>query len=249
MSPERIIVDEAGDESLVGQHVARYEFAKQYVNGKRVVDIACGTGYGSAILLQGQPREVVGIDASAEAIKYAQDHYAAAGIIFKRGSIETLLQCKDVDLVVSFETIEHLQTSELFLAAVASLIGKHGMAILSTPVRQRGTLLDKPDNPFHIREWSIPEFRMHLSEYFDGCEILYQYVYRKRWFPGSRRLARSLTRFMYAEGSRRFEDFVVRDSPPRISRRLIAEGYIVAVCRGAVGKNNPRVASDAGQMV
>src|SRR5271170_5650885 len=91
------------------EHWHRYAFAKRFVSDKRVADIACGEGYGSA-LLAGIATSVVGIDLAPDAIAHARSHYAALpNLRFQQGSVEALpLADASVDVVVSFETVEHL---------------------------------------------------------------------------------------------------------------------------------------------
>ena len=151
MSPERVYSEEGGKE-LLAQHVARYKFAQAFVTNKTVVDFACGSGYGTAMLAKEKPKNVTGIDISQDAVSYAKTHFEIQGVTFLQGSIEVLSGMRAIDIIVSFETIEHLAMYDSFMEIVANVLSPNGILIISTPVRQSGTLFDKPDNPFHLRE-------------------------------------------------------------------------------------------------
>ena len=118
MFTERLIKDGEDNSELAHQHLARYEFAKKFASGKRVLDIACGSGYGSGELREAGARYVLGVDISDKAVEYAKAHYANSEVGFTVGSAENLSSHGKFDLVVSFETIEHLEDPEIFLAEI-----------------------------------------------------------------------------------------------------------------------------------
>ena len=104
---ERIIPDSVC-EHLYMEHIARYEFARNFVRDMVVADIACWAGYGSYdLLINGGAKRVVGVDISEEAIDYAKEHYKADCLEFVVGDATNLsLSKEEFDTVVSFETIE-----------------------------------------------------------------------------------------------------------------------------------------------
>ncbi|SET65916.1 Methyltransferase domain-containing protein [Natronincola peptidivorans] len=151
------------------EHIARYEFARQFCQG-RVLDIACGSGYGTEILLRQNPRihELVGIDISSEAIDYAQKHYSF---------IETTYCVDDAlnpnlykkygtfDTIVSFETIEHFEGDELFIRNLYNLLKPNGTLIISTPF---GRGKDQScASPFHVYQYKEEEFMDILKPFND----------------------------------------------------------------------------------
>lgn len=108
-------------------HLERYLLASKYANG-RILDAACGAGYGSFVLSQGGNR-VVGVDASKEALEFAQEHYPGPGYV--HGRIEDRPWAGRFDAVVSLETIEHLKEPDYALEAFRDACG--GTFIVSVP--------------------------------------------------------------------------------------------------------------------
>lgn len=150
------------------EHIARYQFAIPYVKG-RVLDFACGSGYGSQIIAKGAKRhveEIVAIDIDGETIDYAKGAYYHPKIQFMQGDAvdpglaETLGK---FDVIVSFETIEHIHEEELFLSNIYRMLKPGGTLILSTPFGQgRG----KPTNePFHVHQLTKEEFHGLFDRY------------------------------------------------------------------------------------
>src|SRR5215218_3219231 len=99
-------------------------------HGRRVVDLACGEGYGSAVLA-GAAASVVGVDANPEAFEHARLKYSGANVRFERTMIE--LWDGDADCVVFLQTIEHVQDAGAVLDRIRTLIGPGGVAYVSTP--------------------------------------------------------------------------------------------------------------------
>lgn len=228
---ERFLPDHGGDKRVLRQHVARYEFASAYVKGNRVVDVACGAGYGAAMLKKAGATSVRGFDISSEAVAYAQSHYASPGVEFSIGQGENLPLDAPVDVITSFETIEHVPDSEKFLASLCRGINEKGMLIISTPVRTRGTLETPPANPFHVREWNSDEFEALLRGFFSGVSMYGQYELMKWPFPGSRTLQNGILRVVHPSSYNIMRSYDVMSTPPRIPPFSTTIAYIVAVCK------------------
>lgn len=135
-------------------HEARYKFASRYVKGKKVLDIACGTGYGAYILCDSGADKVVGVDISSETIEFAQINYQMDGLEFKVGNILDINLPKNYfDVVICFETIEHVQSQEKAFMELKSLLKPMGSLIISSPNRKvtsaGKSINDQPANPFH----------------------------------------------------------------------------------------------------
>ena len=163
------------------EHLGRYEFAAQFVRGQAVLDVACGTGYGAPVLIAAGAKRYRGVDISREAIEIAERRYKVAPeISFELGDACRLDGIEDgtIDLVVSFETIEHLARPGQFLTGLRRVLAPGGMLILSTPNRAvrnpSGNLNSTPANPFHLREWNPNEFTQLLRDFFTVEEVLGQ---------------------------------------------------------------------------
>jgi SAM-dependent methyltransferase len=142
-------------------HIARYLLAKSYCGGRRVLDVACGEGYGSRLLKDWGATEVYGIDVSEEAISHAQKNFGGDGVQFHCSAAENLLKLLDdqrFDLIVSLETIEHLHSPGIFLADLRQLLNPGGHIIISCPNDEWYYPEADESNPFHIRKYSYEEF-------------------------------------------------------------------------------------------
>jgi ubiquinone/menaquinone biosynthesis C-methylase UbiE len=135
------------------EHWHRYHFAAGWVAGKRVLDIACGEGYGSALLAR-SAAEVTGVDISAAAIAHARRSYAdVAHLKFVEGSCTAIpLADGSVDMAVSFETIEHITGQEAFIAELARVLAPGGVLLLSSPDKAEYSDRRGYRNEFHVRE-------------------------------------------------------------------------------------------------
>ncbi|MBS1825277.1 MAG: methyltransferase domain-containing protein [Acidobacteria bacterium] len=172
---ERVIPGQV-DPDLFNEHFARYAFAARLARGKRVLDIACGTGYGSCELAA-VARSVTGVDVSEDAVEYARTHYAAANLQFQAAPAEELpFPDQSFDLIVAFEVIEHLHDARVLLAQARRLMAAHGQFIVSTPNRlyYQETRKQSGPNPFHTHEFEYEEFRAALSEYFPHVSLFVQ---------------------------------------------------------------------------
>jgi 2-polyprenyl-3-methyl-5-hydroxy-6-metoxy-1,4-benzoquinol methylase len=115
------------------QHLSRYVFAIGKMNGVgRIVDAASGTGYGT-LLLAMTGTTTTGIEISPESVEFASERFKWPGLDYVQGDLETAPLPQDVDVFVSFETIEHLQDPEGFLERLSASLKPDGMAILSIP--------------------------------------------------------------------------------------------------------------------
>lgn len=164
---ERIIPGQV-DADLMNEHLARYAFAARLARGKRVLDIACGAGYGSAELAR-TALTVTGVDVAAEAVDWAREHFTLPNLRFEQASA-TALPHPDAafDLVVAFEVIEHLGDWAGFLREARRVLVPGGQFIVSTPNRlyyAETRRLSGP-NPFHLHEFEYAEFRAELEAVF-----------------------------------------------------------------------------------
>ena len=153
------------------EHWHRYHFAARWARGKRVLDVACGEGYGSALLAR-HAAHVTGVDVSPDAIAHAGREYAKLGNArFVRASCTAMpLLDASIDLAVSFETLEHIAGQEAFLDELARVLTPGGLLVLSCPNK-----LEYPDrrsfsNEFHVKELYREELAALLAPRFPRAD-------------------------------------------------------------------------------
>jgi ubiquinone/menaquinone biosynthesis C-methylase UbiE len=169
---ERLVLNENNRANIIyDEHLVRYKLAAQLARGKRVLDIACGSGYGAKILAEAGAEKVTAIDRSPEAIEAAKQNYSHENIAYKTGDAEKIEAADDsFDLAVSFETIEHLENIEKYLAEIARVLSVQGIFLVSTPNRE----VFGQKNPYHLHEFTRGEFEGSLKKHFKNIFILEQ---------------------------------------------------------------------------
>lgn len=142
-------------------HLTRYLNAQPYVTGKRVLDAACGEGYGSALMKQWGAKSVVGVDISEEAVETAKTLFSKKGIEYLQHNVEELpFSDASFDMVVSLETIEHLDHPDIFLHELRRVVKEGGTIIISCPNDQYyADNVSDYSNPYHKRRYNFYEFR------------------------------------------------------------------------------------------
>ena len=135
------------------EHWHRYHFARRWVEGKRVLDVACGEGYGSALLAR-DAAHVTGVDISRAAIDHARDAYAGIGNLRYECAACTAIPLPDasIDVAVSFETLEHITEQEQFANELARVLKPDGVLILSCPNKLEYSDKRSFANEFHVKE-------------------------------------------------------------------------------------------------
>lgn len=164
------------------EHWHRYAFARRLAGGKRVLDAACGEGYGSALLAQ-VATHVIGVDIDAASIAHARARYAAQPRVQYEQADAAALPFADraFDLVVSFETLEHLAAQEQLLAGFARVLDDDGVLVISSPDKRTYSDLAGFRNEFHVRELYRDELSALLQPHFPyvrlyGQKLLFQSV-------------------------------------------------------------------------
>jgi SAM-dependent methyltransferase len=178
LTGERTLPDVPEENYWFRRHLAVYRWIAARVHGRRVVDLACGEGYGTAVLGR-TAAAVVGVDANPEAFEHAQLKYTAANVAFERDMIETWRG--DVDCVVFLQTIEHVQDPGAVLARLRDLVGPRGVVYVSTPnvltLAPQGE--ERSGNPWHLREYRPDEFRALCERHFGQVDLLGLFHARK----------------------------------------------------------------------
>ena len=149
------------------EHWHRYHFAVPLVAGRETLDIACGAGYGSALLAR-RASQVVGADVSQSAIDHARVTYASvANLEFRQADCSSLpFADASFDAVVSFETIEHISAQENFLDEVRRVLRPEGLFVLSSPNKLEYTDQRGFSNEYHVRELYREELAALLATRF-----------------------------------------------------------------------------------
>jgi 2-polyprenyl-3-methyl-5-hydroxy-6-metoxy-1,4-benzoquinol methylase len=160
------------DDVVLHEHLARYRWAattlrQQIGDGPwKIVDAPCGSGYGTRILADAFPQAiVVGVDIEPDAVHYAAKRYGGERVRFLVYNLDNgVLPAQDVDAVVCFEGIEHVQTHEAVAGYLTAILRPGGWITVSTPKRGGSG----GGSPFHTREFLLDEFRglflPHLQE-------------------------------------------------------------------------------------
>lgn len=159
------------DEKRREFHLDRYRFAAQRVKGKRVLDCACGTGYGARMLQEiGTAATVVGVDIEAEGVAYAMKNHRPSSVEFVCSSGDRLaLEDNSVDAIISFETIEHVPDDRALISEFHRVLRSDGIVIISTPNQW-----PLSDTPYHLREYNRESFMEVLDEKFTCMELYNQ---------------------------------------------------------------------------
>ncbi len=178
LTGERTLPDVPAENYWYRRHLAVYEWIAERAWGRRVVDLACGEGYGSAVLAR-TAASVVGVDANPEAHEHARLKYTTASVAFERDLVDTWRG--DVDCVVFLQTIEHVPDDDATLAHVRRLVGPTGVAFVSTPnVRTLAPAgARRSGNPWHVREYRADEFRALCARHFAGVDLFGVFHARK----------------------------------------------------------------------
>ena len=176
LTGERTLPDVPEENYWYQRHLVVYEWIAQRTHGRRVVDLACGEGYGSAVLAR-TAASVVGVDANPDAHEHARAKYQQ--VKFERTMIE--LWQGDVDCVVFLQTIEHVQDAGAVLERIRTLIGPDGVAYVSTPnvLTLAPAGAERSGNPWHVHEYRPQEYRALCERHFARVDLLGLFHARK----------------------------------------------------------------------
>jgi len=202
-------------------HKQRYIIACEYISGKKILDIACGTGYGTDIIKKGGALVAIGIDIDISAVNEAKDKYEVESLTYfchdyndlkdvdkLEEELKEILKNK-LDVVVSFETIEHLEKPDDFIKTISKYLKKDGLLITSVPVTP-----SVDANPFHMHDFTTNSFKQMLAG--NGFEVLKTIHQRQKFNPFSvkssmidsgREIRKNLIGFYFANPGKLFLRF------------------------------------------
>jgi 2-polyprenyl-3-methyl-5-hydroxy-6-metoxy-1,4-benzoquinol methylase len=172
LTGERTLPDVPEENYWYQRHLVVYEWIRERVGGLKVIDMACGEGYGTAILAQ-RAASVVGVDANPEAHEHARLRYTAPNVRFARDLVETFGE--PADAVVFLQTIEHVQNPDEILERFKALTADSAapVAYVSTPnvltLAPEGA--ERSGNPWHVKEYRPEEFRALCAAHFEHVEV------------------------------------------------------------------------------
>ena len=231
---ERIIPARETEVSIVfARHRCAYQYADNFVSGKTVIDIGCGTGYGCSLLAHKATR-VVGIDQDANAIAYCREQYPGSNIEYREADAAALDIAETFDVATSFQVIEHLPDPSKFLVRIKRCVKPGGMILITTPNSRTGST-GVADNPFHTSEMNYIEFSEVIRQSFREFKILgvgyasknryREFLIRSPLYRLGRLLKRGSALKKLAAGAMRMTEF-------RVSEQHVAEEAIdlLALC-------------------
>jgi GT2 family glycosyltransferase/SAM-dependent methyltransferase len=204
------------------EHLHRYAFCKRFVTGKKVLDLACGEGYGS-LLLSENASHVVGVDIAPDIINHASSKYIKENIEFIQGSIlEVPIEGERIfDVIVCFEAIEHIENHGALFKEIKRLLKNDGILVLSTPNKKVYSDEINFKNPFHIKEFYFNDLRGFLKGYFEFV-----------WFFGQNVFSGSNISPLFSRKEVYFEESVLRKSKSGFeftSRENKPSKYFIAI--------------------
>jgi len=177
---ERFVPGARGLEELYAEHMSRYSFASRLANGKRVLDVGCGCGYGTHLLAASGAAGALGIDISPEAVAFAAERYSHPNLRYQVADSRKPELDGPFDLITCFELIEHVEEDDAVVRAMASVLSESGICLVSTP--NASTYVaggEEGSNPYHFREYESGEFETLLRACFPHVVMLEQ-----RWVDG-----------------------------------------------------------------
>lgn len=156
------------------EHLHRYSLALEFASGKKVLDLACGEGYGTNLIAD-KCEHITGVDLDNSTITKASEKYTKPNITFTIGNAEKLpFENNIFDLIVSYETIEHVANYKQVVSEIKRVLKSDGLLIISTPNKLNFSDKNNHKNAFHIKEFYELEFIALLQTQFTNCKLLHQ---------------------------------------------------------------------------
>ncbi|MDX6722849.1 MAG: hypothetical protein QOD73_1253 [Solirubrobacteraceae bacterium] len=167
---ERTLPDVPEENYWFRRHLVVYEWIAPRVAGARVIDMASGEGYGSALLAR-HAASVVGVEANPDAFEHARLRYVRSNLRFERSMVE--VYAEPCDAIVFLQTIEHVQDPGAVLEHFAAMLAPGGTAYVSTPnvLTLAPAGAERSGNPWHLREYRPEEFRALCEAHFRHVEV------------------------------------------------------------------------------
>lgn len=213
-------------ERIESDHLERYSFACNYVKNKSVLDIACGFGYAAPLLMKAGATKYEGVDLNKELIDNAKTLYESDGVKYYQGDIHSYDSNKLFDVIICFETIEHVTNYHSALRNLFRLLKSNGTLIISSPNRvvtspNAKSILDKPSNQYHVQEFTVEEFKSELICAGFSVNINNIFGQRGTFFNVRSKFLGGIVRYIYGDPSIK--------SSPKVSKVKNSSRYIIVV--------------------
>ena len=239
---ERYVPEVSGNIRL--EHLHRYLLARELSRGRRILDIACGEGYGSGMLSE-VASAVVGIDIVPQVVEHARRRYQRPNLSFAAGSCTAIpLTDQSIDVVVCFETLEHHDQHDAMISELRRVLRPDGLIVISSPNRTEYSEIPGYENPFHVRELDQGEFVALLRSQFTNTHLIGQRI-RAGSVVGPVDSDEN-TSFLSFEDRRASED---HDGTPSRLAGLTTPLYLIGVASNAQLPRIPVGIFDGGQFV
>jgi len=161
---------------ILVEHLHRYSVVRKLCHEKAVLDIACGEGYGSN-LMASVAASVIGVDISDEAVKHASERYRQPNLEFRQGDCASIpVDDSSVDIVVSFETIEHHEQHQEMMSEIKRVLKPNGLLVISSPDKYEHSVVPGYESEFHVKELFRQEFTDLVAAYFSNQEVYGQRI-------------------------------------------------------------------------
>ena len=167
--PAAIESEGATGEATFKLHMERYEFARKHRIGDKILDMACGVGYGTKVLAEGFAGHVTGVDISHESIEYANRHFKVSNCNFVASDALSFSADRQFDTIVSLETIEHVPNPTALIAKFDLLLRNGGLLVASVPITP-----SVDANPYHLHDFDEKEFLQLLPKNYVIVDRFYQ---------------------------------------------------------------------------
>jgi len=175
MNPDKFKNDDEQKYLMFLRHLRAYEYAKEFVNDKNVLEIGCGSGYGSKFLSQ-FAKSITTVDIDKDSLEYAKKNNSNSNIEYINANILEGINKNDqsYDIAISFQVIEHIYSKDSgkFLNEIKRLLKPDGKIIITTPNRKfRLYPFQKPKNKYHKIEYTPKKLKKLLTNYFQDVKI------------------------------------------------------------------------------
>jgi 2-polyprenyl-3-methyl-5-hydroxy-6-metoxy-1,4-benzoquinol methylase len=170
---ERFNLDQQGGRLIDAEHRGRYWWAAQIAAGKDVLDVACGTGYGTSILRSAGAASVTAADVDPSAVAAAAGRLGDGATVLRADLRELPLEDDSFDLVVCWETIEHVEEGERAIAELRRVLRPDGLLLISSP----NPAVYPPGNEHHVHEYSADELVRMVGERFSNLAVHRQHAW------------------------------------------------------------------------